>query len=395
MSEEKKKHKLKRLIKSFETFRGGNTELISVYVPKGYPIHEVRNRLREEMNQAGNIKSKTTRTNVQDALEKILAYLKFYNQTPENGLAVFAGNVSSDPSKRDIQLFAVDPPYPIDISVYRCDSTFFMEPLKKMLDARQSYGLIAMDGREATFGILKGTNLMVITEISSFAHSKVRKGGQSARRYERLIEEQREIYYKKIGETMDKVFLETTQGVIIGGPGPAKEDFLKMRPFNYQIKILGVVNTGYTDEYGLREIVNSMSSILDNQEAVKEKKIVNRFLQEVIKDGLATYGYGPVKGAILSKQASLVMLSEGLEMYFRKYRCRKCRQEFEVIEKKNERQKHCGDDPELLEDKDLVEYLSDLAEEMQIEVALISTDTDEGIQFLNGYGGIGALLRYK
>ena len=52
---------------------------------------------------------------------------------------------------------------------------------------------------------------------------------------------------------MDECFLGKVKGIIVGGPGPAKDSFMKLKPYNYQLKILGMVDTGYTDEYGIRK----------------------------------------------------------------------------------------------------------------------------------------------
>jgi len=43
----------------------------------------------------------------------------------------------------------------------------------------------------------------------------------------------------------------------------------------------------------------------------------------------------------------------------------------------------------------LIDDLDELARENGIPVEIISTNTSEGVQFLNGFGGIGAFLRYK
>lgn len=356
-----KSYELKKVLEKLSSYKGGATELVSVYIPANYPIHEVANKIREEINQASNIKSKTTRNNVIAALEKIIAIIKMYGKTPQNGLAIFAGNVSTNPSKTEIENFAFEPPEPLNVSIYRCDSKFFLEPLEKMLENKDSYGLVVMDGREATLAILKGTNINVIKKINSTAHSKIRKGGQSARRFERLIEESIEYYYKRVGEAMDEAFLGKVKGIIIGGPGPTKENFYKMAPFNYQHKILGIVDTGYTDEYGLRELLAKSEEILKEQEAIREKSLVERFIKEVVNDGLATYGESEIRKAIENNQIETILISEGLE--------------------KN--------------DKKLIDEIVALAKEKNIKIEFISTDTPEGMQFLSGFAGLGAFLRYK
>ncbi len=392
MADSEKMYLFKKQLRKLQEFRGSGTELISVYIAAGSPIHEMGNKLRTEMSQASNIKSKSTKLNVTGALERLLNYLKIYKKTPENGIAVFAGNISDNPAKIDIQVFSVDPPEVLNVGAYRCDSKFFLEPLERMLESTDSYGVVVMDGREATLAVVKGTNINVVKKLASMAHAKVRKGGQSARRYERLIEEQIEKYYKRVGEAMDDAFLNRVKAVIVGGPGPTKEFFMKMKPFNYQIEVLGVVDTGYTDEYGVREVLSKSEGILAQQEAVKERVLVERFINEVVHDGLATYGEKQVREAILAKQADKVLLSEGLEHTSATY----------ADSKGNEIQKIFREKPpeeiegmKLKSQEPLIEELSDLARANNIEVEIISTNTAEGAQFMTGFAGVGAFLRYK
>lgn len=87
----KKEYEVLREIKRLRSVRGSGTELISVYIPAGHQLSDETSKLRQEHSQSGNIKSKSTRTNVQSALDKILQYLKLYRETPKNGIAVFAG----------------------------------------------------------------------------------------------------------------------------------------------------------------------------------------------------------------------------------------------------------------------------------------------------------------
>ncbi len=223
----------------------------------------------------------------------------------------------------------------------------------------------------------------------------------SARRYQRLIEESIEKYYIRVGESMDEHFLGRTKAILVGGPGPTKDNFLKASPFNYQLKILGPVDTGYTDEYGIREVLAKSESLLADQEAIKEKKLVDSFMKEVVSEGLATYGAKQVRDAINSKQAQKVLLSEGLLYRKASYVCSSCGFADEIFTK--EKPAEALDCPtcsrqgtyRLKEDILLLDYLDELAKGNNIPVEIVSTNTTEGAQFLAGFGGIGAFLRYK
>ncbi|MBI2079656.1 peptide chain release factor 1, partial [Candidatus Micrarchaeota archaeon] len=175
-------YRFKKELRKLKEFRGSGTELISVYIGAGAPLHDTTGKLREEMSQASNIKSKSTRTNVTGALERVIQHFKIYKSTPENGIAVFAGNVSDNPAKVDIELFSIEPPQKLSVSAYRCDSKFFLEPLERMSEVTDSYGVVVMDGREATLALVRGTQIQIVKKLNSNAHAKINKGGQSQRR---------------------------------------------------------------------------------------------------------------------------------------------------------------------------------------------------------------------
>ena len=397
----KEKYELKKQLVRLRELKGSGTELISVYIPANQPVHDMSNKLREEAGQATNIKSKSTRKNVGDALERIIHHLKTYGNTaPASGVAIFCGNVSDNPAKTDIELFTVYPSSePIAVQLYRCDSRFFLEPLERTLAVNEAYGIVVMDGRECTLAELKGTNTRILSRIRSMAHAKIRKGGQSARRFERLIEESIEYYYKHVGEHMDRYFVNTVKGVIVGGPGPAKEDFVKMSPFNYQIKILGVVDTGYTDEYGIREVMAKSGDILAGQAAIKERIVIERFIREVVNGTLAAYGEAEVRKSLETKQAASLLISEGVN-YKRAKLVDTTTGEAQYITAKSpfdlqERIKGIGGTVKVESEIPLVDDLIDLAERQGIEVIVISQDTAEGAQFLGSFYGIGAFLRYR
>ncbi|HHI01345.1 MAG TPA: peptide chain release factor 1, partial [Thermococcus litoralis] len=245
-------YELKKKVEELKKIRGRGTELVSLYIPAGYDINKVMQQLREEYGTAQNIKSKTTRKNVLGALERAMQHLKLYKQTPETGLALFVGNVSEQEGVTDIQLFAIIPPEPLNVRLYRCDQTFVTEPLEEMLRVKDAYGLITVEKNEATIGLLRGKKIEVIEELTSNVPGKTRAGGQSARRYERIREQETHEFMKRIGEHATKVFLPLLEkgelkGIIIGGPGPTKEEFIEDDYLHHELKkkIIGVVDISY------------------------------------------------------------------------------------------------------------------------------------------------------
>ncbi|MBI5229374.1 peptide chain release factor 1 [Candidatus Micrarchaeota archaeon] len=397
MAETKETYEFKKQLEALSKFQGRGTELISVYITPKYPISEITAKLRDEHGQASNIKSASTRKNVQAALEKIMQYLKTFKEPPANGIAVFCGNVSETEGKTDIGLYSVIPPQPIAVQFYRCESRFVLEPLEELLAPKGIYGLVVMDGKEATVAVLRGKQIKVLKKITSTAQQKVVKGGQSAARFQRIHEETVEAYYKRIGEAMDAfVEMKGFKGVIVGGPGPSKENFLNAKPFNYQIKILGVVDIGYTDEYGLREALDKSSEIIADQEAVKEKKLLDEFMKEVSRGGLAVYGIDDIRTALESNQASKLLVSEGMGFKEFTLQCPACGKTVKRYgEKPPEEECPCGGRMKVAEEKDVAEEFIELAEAKGIPVEMISDETAEGAQFKATFKGLGVFLRYK
>gem|GEM_PF-160646 len=171
-------YEFKKMLRFLSSVRGQGTELISIYIPPDYNIAELGNKLRGEYSQAENIKSKQTRKNVLGAIERILQALKQWKKPPENGLAIFCGNISNQPGVSNIKLFVVQPPKPIQVQLYRCDSSFFLEPLLEMLEPEEVYGIITIDRREATLALLKGKRVEIIKNLQSNVPGKHRAGGQ-------------------------------------------------------------------------------------------------------------------------------------------------------------------------------------------------------------------------
>ena len=136
---------LKKLIKQLAAIKGRHTELVTVYVPAGYSLTEIANQLRNEQGTSENIKSKQVRKNVTSALDKIVRNLALYKRTPENGMAIFCGNVSEKEGAADLQIWTIEPPEPVKTKLYWCDQKFVTEPLEDMIAEKEVYGIINLD----------------------------------------------------------------------------------------------------------------------------------------------------------------------------------------------------------------------------------------------------------
>ncbi len=403
MDDARKRYEFRRMLEELEKLQGRGTELISVYIPPKRPISDVIAYLRDEYGTSANIKSKTTRKNVMSAIESIMSRLKYFKMPPPNGLVVFVGHVLKRGDQTEMVSYVLEPPEPVQSFIYRCDSRFFLDPLKAMLGDKDVYGLIVIDRKEATIGLLKGTRVIPVKHLESMVPSKHHQGGQSSRRFERLIEQAVHEFFKRVGDKANEVFLnEPIKGILVGGPGSTKEFFVKGDYLHHELKkkIIDLFDTGYTDEYGLHELVNKASRTLQELEVYKERKLLNRFFREIKRPdgGLAVYGEKEVREALERGAVDILLISDGLRRYRVKWRCPQCGKEVEETVKGEIPEKtceECGIPMEVVEKKDLIEEYYDLAEQSGSKVELISDESEEGKIFATAFGGIAALLRYR
>jgi peptide chain release factor subunit 1 len=402
MASEEEVRKLRKLIEELENVRGRHTELVSLYIPAGYNLNEVISMISKEISLTENVKSKTVRKNVIDALTKILQHLRLYRKTPENGLVIFCGNVSQQEGKSDIKLWAIEPPEPINIKLYWCDQRFELEPLKEIAKEKDVYGLLVLDTQECTIGLLQGKSIRVLKHLESLVPSKTVKGGQSAQRFQRVREGLIHDWYKKIGEICKELFLNSHEikGLLVGGPGVSKDHFLSgdFLPTDLKKKILGVVDTCYTSEHGLYELVERGLEFIKESKYAKEKMLLNRFFTELKRESeYVTYGLEPTVRALLMGAVEELLISEDIDVVERKFVCRKCgNEEKRFVKKEVDRVKcsKCGGEMECVEEMDIIDALEEVAKEYGTKVSVISRHTREGEQFYN-LCGIGAFLRWK
>ena len=406
---QRQKYDLKRKLEELRACKGRHTELISLYIPPTKQIFDVVAYLRNEYSQSQNIKSKTTMKNVLSAIESIMSRLRNFKQPPENGIVFFVGHRSIGADKTEMIAFIIEPPQPFTIFLYRCDSMFYLDPLEAMLIEKEIYGLLLLDRRECTIGILKGNHIELLKYMTSQVPGKHGRGGQSQRRFERLTEIAAHEWFVKCGEVASEIFMqeENIKGILIGGPGPTKQYFVEENYLHYEIqdKIVDTFDTGYTDEYGLRELVNAASDTMTSLKISSEKKIMKRFLKEVTKTegSLAVYGEVETRKALEMGAVDIILLSENLRKYRIKLVCPTCNyfewktiSEDDLEDFKTPNCSKCANPTQMeIEEKiDLIDDFSDLADKTSSKIEIISAGSEEGDSLYSAFNGIAGILRY-
>ncbi len=407
--------RLRKTLNTLANKEGSHTELITVYVPPGKQISDALNLLRNEYGTASNIKSNVTRKNVLDAITKAQQKLKLFKDPGEKGIVIFTGALLQEgdaPGTERMEAYVIVPPEPIKIFLYRCDSRFHTEYLQEMLREKETYGIILVDASNATIATLQGKRLQIVRQMHSGVAGKTKAGGQSARRYERMRDMQLNEYFTRVGKHANDILLpiDTLKGIILGGPGPTKFDFEKGDYLNYQLKnkILDTVDTAYVEEQGVKEVVDKAPEIMRKVRYIEEKEVMQKFLYEVGHDtGMITYGEAEVRRLLQNGAVRTVLMSEDLDLVRVTIKCGACGFEEQHTVKGKEvadfekglAGKACAGckapSMTIVDKKDVVDDLGELAELSNTEVEIISGETEEGQMLKNAFGGIAAILRFK
>lgn len=359
---EKQKYELKKFVKNLNQYRRTHTELVTVYIPQDYDINKIINHLFQEKGTASNIKSASTRNNVQVALEKMIQHLRLFKKTPEHGLAVFSGNVAEREGQQDYKVFSIEPPVPLKTRIYRCDKTFVLDLLDDMLETKEVYGLIVVDRRDADIAILKGKTIIPVLKTHSHVPGKMKAGGQSAMRFSRLRQGAIKDHYKKVADHIKKQFLgkKELKGLIVGGPGPSKHDFINEGYLTTELKdkIIAIKDISYTGDFGLQELVEKCEDVLAKEEVIAEKQIMGKFFDTLAKKpAMASYGKDEVMKNLKVGSVDTLLLSETL-------------------------------------DDETIEEFEEEAKKTSTNIVIISVETREGVQ-LRDIGKVAAILRYE
>jgi peptide chain release factor subunit 1 len=390
--------------------KGVGKEFISLYIPSNSSPDQIVTTLRNQVKSA-TVNHESVQDRFQDAFKNLLQHLKMKKEISENGIAIFAGTFAvNDPKGEVVSVEEIVPPEPVATYLYEVDDHFHLEPLREMLRNPRVVGIIALDSKEASFGLLNGELFEFIKDITSGIPGKSGKGGQSQRRYERERDMELTNFFHRVAEHATKAFLDDhrVMAVIVGGPGTTKNDFLRGNYLHYELQnaILSTVDTQSVGKEGVREILEKSSEARGNMCAPEEKMVAGRLFAELAKqDGLATYGLDSVLNALRNGEVEVAIITDSTNLIEIAVMCKKCELlKTEIVNSKEKAQKiremisnpceRCNSDEYKVEEKDIVDVLEDAASQTDARVEVISTASEEKIR-IAALGGIAALLRYK
>jgi len=409
-----KLYKIRKTLEELSQKTGRGTELISLYVPQGKQLHEVITTLREEQGTADNIKSDLTRTHVVDSLSKVVQRLKLYKKTPERGLVIFCGALPPEGGgplgSEVVKVYEIDPPKDLKTFLYRCDDHFHVDILKDMLKDDNLVGFLAIDAKDAGWGLLHGDKIEVLKETGSGVAGKHRQGGQSAKRFQKLREMELTYFFNRVAATTKEFFIDIypIKGLIVSGPGPTKEEFINNNYLEYRLQdmVLATIDASYSGAEGIREAFAKSGEILSDYRMVKEKKIIEELFNHINSNtGRGAYGMKEVINYLKNNVVDKIIITDNTNLYRIECKCKKCQNIQEeivelpkVIPRKTELLNtscpNCKSTDLEVNQQDIVDYLALIATKTGTTIEVVSGKAEHGIM-LSSIGKIGAILRYN
>ncbi|TRM59854.1 50S ribosomal protein L30e-like protein [Schizophyllum amplum] len=298
--------------------------------------------LTQEYGTASNIKSRVNRLSVLAAITSTQQRLKLYNRVPPNGLVCSRRRSRStlSPTSRSIRA-----------SLYLCDNKFHTEALQELLESDSRFGFIVMDGNGTLFGTLAGNTREVIHKFTR--HNYVRKVAEHA--VQHFI-------------TNDKV---NVSGLVLAGSADFKTELSQSDMFDPRLvaKVIKVVDVSYGGENGFNQAIELAAESLANVKFDTGKYCFG------VEDTLKALELGAVETLI----EITVHANKEQEKDREKFMDKSTGLEMEQVE----------------EPQALLEWFAEKYREFGANLEFVTNRSQEGAQFVKGFGGIGGLLRYK
>ncbi|CAK1593314.1 unnamed protein product [Parnassius mnemosyne] len=401
--------KIKKLIKSLEMARGNGTSMISLIIPPKDQISRVSKTLADEFGTASNIKSRVNRLSVLGAITSVQHRLKLYTKVPPNGLVIYCGTIVTEEGKEKKVNIDFEPFKPINTSLYLCDNKFHTEALTALMADDNKFGFIVMDGNGALFSTLQGNTREVLHKFTVDLPKKHGRGGQSALRFARLRMEKRHNYVRKVAEVATQLFISADRpnvsGLILAGSADFKTELSQSDMFDprLQSKIIKLVDVSYGGENGFNQAIELAAELLQNVKFIQEKKLIGRYFEEISQDtGKYCFGVDDTLRALELGSVETLICWENLDIQRYVLKSHAANQETilhltpeQGKDKSHFTDKDSGVELELVECQPLLEWLANNYKSFGATLEIITDKSQEGSQFVRGFGGIGGILRYK
>jgi len=402
--------KVKKLIKNLQAARGNGTSMISLIIPPGDQISRVNKMLSDEYGTASNIKSRVNRLSVLGAITSTQQRLKLYSKCPKNGLVIYCGTVITEEGKERKVNIDFEPFKAINTSLYLCDNKFHTEDLNELLMDDEAFGFIVMDGNGCLYGTVRGSSREILHKFNVDLPKKHGRGGQSALRFARLRLEKRHNYVRKVAEMATQLFVPDGQkpcvlGLVLAGSADFKAELMRSDLFDQRLHkiVLKMVDVSYGGENGFNQAIELSADTLGTVKLMKEKKLLQKYMDEISRDtGKYCFMVDDTFKALELGAVEDLIIWENLDVERIVLRNTSTAEETVAhLSKEQQSNENFFHDPEtgveleVMEKEPIVEWFANNYKNYGCNLEFVTDRSGEGTQFVQGFGGIGGILRWQ
>lgn len=354
---------LRERIEAVSNVSGSEDDLLTVAIPPDESVGETLEAVEEAHAEAEYIHADETSKARRSVLERAQHILHGYDETPANGLVLYVGAVEGSD---DITEFVFDDlPHPVQETVYEWANEFDVEALEGLVGSSSTYGLLVVERGGAALGRFHGDRVEVVETMDSDVMGKTKAGGQSADRFERDRERQKEEFFQEVANEATRAFLADGEpaidGLLVGGTTVTVDEFTDGDYLDYRLQsqiLGGTFTVEYASEQGLHQLVERGRDAMADAEWETVQAALDRFRNGLRdEDGEdVVYGADAVHEALEYGAVDTLLVSGGLPA------------------------------------ADIREYEEETAEEGG-DVVVVPPDTESGTRFHRTFG-VGAILRF-
>ena len=210
-------------------------------------------------------------------------------------------------------------------------------------------------------------------------------------------------------EIATQVFIQNDKaiitGLILAGSADFKHELNTSNMFDPRLntKVIKMIDVSYGGENGLNQAIELSQECLQNVKFVQEKQLISKFFQEIAVDsGKFCSGVTETMRCLEEGSIETLIMFEGLE-YVRVSLKNKETQKISAIFLKPDQltdPKYYIDPDtkaplESIEQELLTEWVAENYPRFGAELEFVTNKSPEGFQFVQGFGGMGGILRYK
>jgi len=342
------------------------------------------------------------RQSVQEALRSLRQRLSLYKKTPPNGLALFCGYHVTEAGKERKLLVAIEPLAPLVHSLYKCDSQFHTELLREQLNQGGKFGFIVIDGHGCSFHILAGDTRSTIYKWDNVALPKKHgRGGQSQNRFARIREEKRFNYITKVVALATQHFIDPltngaiVESIVMAGLADFKSELGKRLDPRLQKLILTYVDVAYNGEQGFNQAIQLAAGALKDCKFLRDQKTLEGFFFQISSDAPYCFTSSDTVYALEAGAVETLVVWEELPDMRYSLHSSVDPSVKKLIYSTNGLPTEIQDEPDwVIESQPLLDWILENYRSFGASLCLVADSSTVGNQFVKGFGGIGAFLRF-